>query len=282
MEHATVLLEQLASQQPDLGAPGFWLDFLSGMLKPAAATAVVALAVALSFTQRLGVEGEMLFAVARSFLQLSLVGFVLHFIFSQKNTAPWILLAYLFMVTVAGYTSGQRARQVPRGKYIALVSILVGTVITMTLLLLLRIFPFTPRYIIPAAGLMVGNAMTVTGVAMKKLRENVTIQKNMVESALALGATPLQATLQQAKGALVIALSPTIDTAKTMGLVSLPGAMTGLIMAGASPLEAIQVQIVVKNMVMTASTVSSILSSYLCRLAFFNEAFQLNDEIFDD
>jgi putative ABC transport system permease protein len=103
-----------------------------------------------------------------------------------------------------------------------------------------------------------------------------------VESALALGATPLQATLQQAKGALVIALSPTIDSAKTMGLVSLPGAMTGLIMAGASPLEAIQVQIVVKNMVMTASTVSSILSSYLCRLAFFNEAFQLNDEIFDD
>jgi putative ABC transport system permease protein len=99
MEHATVLLEQLASQQPDLGAPGFWLDFLSGMLKPAAATAVVALAVALSFTQRLGVEGEMLFAVARSFLQLSLVGFVLHFIFSQKNTAPWILLAYLFMVS---------------------------------------------------------------------------------------------------------------------------------------------------------------------------------------
>jgi putative ABC transport system permease protein len=100
MEHASVLLEQLAPPQPDLGAPGFWRDFLVGMLKPLAATAAVALAVALSFTQRLGIEREMLYAIARSFVQFSVVGFVLHFIFSQKNTAPWILLAYLFMVRV--------------------------------------------------------------------------------------------------------------------------------------------------------------------------------------
>ncbi|PAN22589.1 hypothetical protein PAHAL_4G029600 [Panicum hallii] len=282
MEHASVLLEQLAPPQPDLGAPGFWRDFLVGMLKPLAATAAVALAVALSFTQRLGIEREMLYAIARSFVQFSVVGFVLHFIFSQKNTAPWILLAYLFMVTVAGYTAGQRAKQVPRGKYIAFVSILVGTMITMALLVALRIFPFTPRYIIPAAGMMVGNAMTVTGVAMRKFREDVKIQKNLVETALALGATPRQATHQQVKRSLGIALSPAIDNAKTGGLISLPGAMTGLIMAGASPLEATQVQITLKNMLMAASTISSILSSYLCWPAFFTKSFQLKDEVFDD
>jgi putative ABC transport system permease protein len=100
MEHATALLEQTLApppRQPDLGEPGFWRDFLWGMLKPAAATAVVALAVMLSFTQRLGIEAEMIYGVARSFVQLSLVGFVLHFIFVQKNTTPWILLTYLFM-----------------------------------------------------------------------------------------------------------------------------------------------------------------------------------------
>ncbi|KAG2613943.1 hypothetical protein PVAP13_4KG382700 [Panicum virgatum] len=173
MEHASaVLLEQLAPPpQPNLGEPGFWRDFLVGMLKPLAAAGVVALAVALSFTQRLGIGREMLYAIARSFAQFSIVGFVLQFIFSQKkNTAPWILLAYLFMVTVAGYTAGERTKQVPRGKYIAFVSILVGTMITVGLLVALRIIPFTPRYIIPAAGMMVGNAMTVTGVAMKKFR----------------------------------------------------------------------------------------------------------------
>jgi putative ABC transport system permease protein len=83
-------------------------------------------------------------------------------------------------VTVAGYTAGQRAKRVPRSTYIACVSILVGTAITMLVLVVLKVFPFTPRYIIPLAGMMVGDAMTVTGVTMKKLREDVEIQKNMV------------------------------------------------------------------------------------------------------
>ncbi|PKA46269.1 Protein aluminum sensitive 3 [Apostasia shenzhenica] len=261
-----------------LSGSSFWIDFLQGMLKPAVATAVVAMAVALSFIQRLGLEGEMVYSVARAFLQLSVIGFVLEFIFSQKN-AGWIVLAYLFMVLVAGYTAGQRAKHVPRGKYIAGASILVGTSLTMLLLIVLNVFPFTPRYIIPIAGMMVGNSMTVTGVTMKKLREDLKIQKNLVETALALGATPRQATLQQVKRSLIIALSPVLDNAKTVGLISLPGAMTGLIMGGASPLEAIQLQIVVMNMLIGASTVSSITSTYLCWPTFFTKAYQLEYQV---
>ncbi|CAN6349546.1 unnamed protein product [Urochloa humidicola] len=271
MEQAMALLEQVPL--------GFWRDFLTGMLKPAAATAVVAVAVALSFAQRLGLEREMLHATGRVFLQLSAVGFVLHFIFAQKN-ALWILLAYIFMVTVAGYTAGQRANRVPGGKYIAGVSILAGTAITMLVLVALRVFPFTPRYIIPLAGMMVGDAMTVTGVAMKKLREDVEIQRNMVETALALGATPRQATLPQVRRSLGIALSPVIDSVKTVGLITLPGTMTGLILGGASPLKAIQLQIAVTNMLMAANTISSIVSSYLCWTAFFTKEFQLKDGAF--
>jgi putative ABC transport system permease protein len=115
---------------------------------------------------------------------------------------------------------------------------------------------------------------------MKKLREDVGMQRGVVETALALGATPRQATARQVRRSLVIALSPVIDNAKTVGLIALPGAMTGLIMGGASPLEAIQLQIVVMNMLMGASTVSSILSTYLCWPAFFTGAFQLNDAVF--
>ncbi|XP_010920763.2 UPF0014 membrane protein STAR2 [Elaeis guineensis] len=263
----------------DPSDPSFWKEFLVGMLKPAAATSVVLMAVVLSFFQKLGLEGEMVYAIARAFLQLSVIGFVLQFIFTQKN-AGWIILAYLFMVSVAGYTAGQRAKHVPRGKYIAGVSILAGTAVTMFLLVVLNVFPFTPRYIIPVAGMMVGNAMTVTGVTMKKLREDLKIQKNLVETALALGATPRQATLQQVKRSLIIALSPVVDNAKTVGLISLPGAMTGLIMGGASPLEAIQLQIVVMNMLMGASTVSSILSTYLCWPVFFTKAYQLEPKVF--
>ncbi|RVW98790.1 Protein aluminum sensitive 3 [Vitis vinifera] len=257
-----------------------WLmEFLRGMVKPVAALAVVLMAVALSYFQKLGLEGEMIYSIFRAFLQLSVIGFVLQFIFTQANSG-WILLAYFFMVSVAGYTAGQRAKHVPRGKYVAGASILAGTAVTLFLLVVLNVFPFTPRYIIPVAGMMVGNAMTVTGVTMKRLRDDIKIQLNLVETALALGATPRQATLQQVKRALVIALSPVLDNAKTVGLISLPGAMTGLIMGGASPLEAIQVQIVVMNMLVGASTVSSIMSTYLCWPAFFTKAYQLETHVF--
>ncbi|CAN6442408.1 unnamed protein product [Victoria cruziana] len=151
----------------------------------------------------------------------------------------------------------------------------------MSLLVLLDVFPFTPRYIIPVAGMMVGNSMTVTGVAMKRLRDDVKTQKSLVETALALGATPREATLQQVKRALILALSPVLDNAKTVGLISLPGAMTGLIMGGASPLEAIQLQIVVMNMLIGASTVSSIMSTYLCWPAFFTKGYQLQTKVLE-
>ncbi|CAL1382715.1 unnamed protein product [Linum trigynum] len=257
-----------------------WLvEFGDGMIKPLAATAVVLMAIGLSYFQKLGLEWEMAYSIFRAFLQLSIIGFVLEFIFTQQNVI-WILLAYLFMVTVAGYTAGQRAKHVPGGKYVAGASILVGTAATMSLLVVLNVFPFTPRYIIPVAGMMVGNAMTVTGVTMKRLRDDIKVQTVLVETALALGATPRQATAEQVKRALVIALSPVLDNAKTVGLISLPGAMTGLIMGGASPLEAIQLQIVVMNMLIGASTVSSILSTYFCWPAFFTKAYQLETKVF--
>lgn len=257
-----------------------WVEeFLKGMIKPTAAMAVVLMAMILSHVQKLGLEREMIYSILRAFLQLSVIGFVLQFIFTQKNSG-WILLAYFFMVCVAGYTAGQRAKHVPRGKYVAGVSILAGTSVTMFLLVLLKVFPFTPRYIIPVAGMMVGNTMTVTGVTMKRLRDDIKTQTNLVETSLALGATPRQATHQQMKRALILALSPVLDNTKTVGLISLPGAMTGLIMGGASPLKAIQLQIVVMNMLVGASTVSSITSAYLCWHAFFTKAYQLETKVF--
>ncbi|XP_047335287.1 protein ALUMINUM SENSITIVE 3 [Impatiens glandulifera] len=255
------------------------LDYLTGMIKPALALTAVLMAVALSYFEKLGLETDMIYSIFRAFLQLSIIGFVLQFIFTQQNPI-WILLAYLFMVCVAGYTAGQRAKHVPNGKYIAGVSILVGTSLTMFILVILTVFPFTPRYIIPVAGMMVGNSMTTTGVTMKRLRDDIRSQMNLVETALALGATPRQAILQQVKRSLVIALSPVVDNCKTVGLISLPGAMTGLIMGGASPLEAIQLQIVVMNMLVGASTVSCIISTYLCWPNFFTDGYQLQENVF--
>ena len=257
-----------------------WQDFAGGMLRPVLALAVVAAAITVSFTQKLGIEREMAYSIARAFIQLSIIGFVLEFIFTQTNVA-WIFLAYCMMVTVAGYTAGKRAKHVPNGGYVSGASIFVGTSLTMALLVALQVFPFTPRYIIPVAGMMVGNAMTVTGVTLKRMREDMRLQQGLIETALALGATPRQAALKQVRRALVVGLSPTLDNAKTVGLISLPGAMTGLIMGGASPMEAIQLQIVVMNMLLGASTFSGVLATYLSWPFFFTKTYQLETKVFN-
>lgn len=103
-----------------------------------------------------------------------------HECFSFFDYDDLYVIVTLLKVSVAGYTAGQRAKHVPRGKYVAGASILVGTSITMFLLIVLNVFPFTPRYIIPVAGMMVGNAMTVTGVTMKRLRDDIRTQMNLV------------------------------------------------------------------------------------------------------
>lgn len=156
-----------------------WIDFLTGMVKPVAALAVPAVAVIFSFLQKLELEKEIPYSVARAFLQLSVVGFVLQFIFLQQNLC-WILLVYLFMVSMAAYIAGQRANHVPYMSYIAGVSILSGTSFTLCLLVILNVFPLIPRYIIPILGMMVGNAMTVTGVTMRCLREDLKHQHILV------------------------------------------------------------------------------------------------------
>lgn len=96
-----------------------------------------------------------------------------------------------------------------------------------------------------------------------------------IETALALGATPRQAILKQVRRSLVVGLSPVLDNAKTVGLITLPGAMTGLIMGGASPMEAIQLQIVVMNMLLGASTFSGVVACNLSWPFFFTKTYQL-------
>jgi putative ABC transport system permease protein len=95
----------LQQQVPFVGMDLSWLsEFLKGMVKPVCATAVVFLALGLSFSQKLGLEVEMIIAVLRAFVQLSIIGFVLQFIFNQDNSG-WILLAYLFMVSLSSFSS---------------------------------------------------------------------------------------------------------------------------------------------------------------------------------
>eukprot|EP00897_Mesotaenium_endlicherianum_P008129 jgi/Mesen1/7344/ME000377S06570 len=255
--------------------------FFNGFGKVALAMLLVGLAMVLSRLASLGLEKDMAYSIVRAVVQLSLIGFVLEFVILQKGWLGLlcIFLAFCAMVAVAGSTAGQRAKGFPHAARLATGAIFCGCGTTLCLLIALHVFEATPQYMVPVAGMMVGNAMTVTGVALKRLREDLKQQLLLVEAALALGATPRQAIQQPIRRALVIALAPVLDNAKTMGLVSLPGAMTGLIMGGASVFEATHLQLIVLMFLISASTFSSCIAVFISWPLFFTPASQVKWEL---
>ncbi len=245
-----------------------WLPRIIGSL------VLVGLAVGVSRWQKVDLEKDMLVAVGRAFVQLLAIGYALDLIFSSRGPF-WILLVVLVMITIAGYTAGRRGKQVPRATQVATLAVSVGAILTLGLLIVLDVFPFEPRFIIPIAGMIVGNAMTVTGLVMARLRDDLRLQRAQIEAALALGATKRQAAGSQIRRALTTGMTPIVDNTKTVGLISLPGAMTGMILAGASPLEAVQLQIIVMYMLIGAAAFSGLTAAFLTYQQFFTKAHQL-------
>jgi len=245
-----------------------WLPRIGGALL------LVAAAMAIARHRKIGLETDMLTAVVRAFVQLIAIGYALEFIFAARN-AFWIILVVLVMIGIAGHTAGSRGRGVPRSRFVATAAIGVGAALTLGLLIVLQVFPFQPRYIIPVAGMVVGNSMTVCGLVMGRLRDDLKLQRLQIEAALALGANPAQAVQVQLRRALTTGMTPIVDNTKTVGLISLPGAMTGMILAGAPALEAVQLQIIVMYMLIGAAAFTGLIATFLTYRQFFTRHYQL-------
>lgn len=244
---------------------------------------VVAAAI-ISYLTEIGLEGDILSSVIRCFFQLSAVGLVLQAIFSQRGLTGFLIIGgcYVFMVLMAGYTAGSRAKGVPRAKLVAGFSIFCATSVTLVAIILLRIFKPTPRYLVPVMGMMIGSSMKVTGVALKCFREDLRQQQDLVEIALALGATPGAAACNSIRRAIVLAVSPKVDAAKTHGIVSIPGTMMGMMLAGTSPLLAAKTQIATIALTMGVALLSAMLAVYLSWHLFFSLSMALQKELLRD
>jgi len=228
---------------------------------------LVAVAVALSLYQKLDLERDIGVAVVRSFVQLLAIGYVIDYVFRlQSLGAVAVLLAG--MVLFAAWTSARRASGVPRSFWVAAVA-------TIGVLLFLQIVPSTARYLIPLGGMVIGNSMNTASLTLTRLRDDVAEQRPKVEAALALGATSRQAVSPILRTALQRALIPLIDATKTTGIIFLPGAMVGMIIAGADPLEAVRLQVVVLYMLLGSVSIAAILVGLLSYRSFFTARHQL-------
>jgi len=224
--------------------------------------------------QHAGLTGDLVMATVRSFFQLIAIGYALELVFAQDSMV-WTLVIIVVMLVVAAYTSAQRGKGIPNALAITNASIGIGALLTIGLLVGLRVFEFSPRYTIPIAGMVIGNSMTTCSLVMGRLRDDLLAHRDQVETALALGATGRQAATPIVRRSVRAAMVPIIDTTKTVGLIKLPGAMTGMILAGASPIDAVQFQIIVMYMLVGASAFTGLVAAYLTARVFFSNVHQL-------
>jgi putative ABC transport system permease protein len=222
----------------------------------------VAVAFFISLWQKLGLERDLFVGTLRSAVQLLLVGYVLQYVF--KSNHPLIVGLILFvMIGVATWNAGKRGEGL-RGIYLRIgISILTTEAVTLGLLLGLKIIPFTTQFIIPISGMTIGNAMVVSSLYLNQMKRETVSARGEAETLLALGASPRQAVHDLLKRSVKASMIPTIDGMKTVGLVQLPGMMTGMIVAGASPLDAVRYQILIMFAFASSAALTSILLSLL-------------------
>lgn len=224
-------------------------------------------------------ENEIVISTVRMTLQLILTGYILVYLFENPHfllTLFVILLMEIF--SIINIFKRVRAPLSIEIKKVIAFSMIIGTLSSLFyfILVVIRVTPwYEPRYFIPIAGMIIGNSMTGIALGTNTLIENIISQKNLVENALMLGATPKAATKQIVNSAFDAAILPTINSMVGMGIVFLPGMMTGQILSGVSPLTAIEYQIAIMLGILGSVALSVILFVQLGYRTFFNSDQQL-------
>ncbi len=242
------------------------------------AVLLVGVVVVISARQALGLERDLVVGAVRTVVQLYLVGLILASVFAAGRWY-WVVLVLLAMTLIATQAAVARLKNPIPGRYeIAAAAIGASTAITLAwvLVVVIRVRPwYEPQYAIPIAGMILGNAMTSAALAGDRLQSDLRARTDEVEALLALGFSGRDAVQPMARSAVRAAMIPTVSGMMTVGLVQLPGMMTGQILAGASPLLAIRYQIVVVFMLAVATSLSSLLFVRLAVRRYLTPAHQL-------
>ncbi|MGK7874158.1 MAG: iron export ABC transporter permease subunit FetB [Xenococcaceae cyanobacterium] len=244
----------------------------------ALALGIIGMAIALSSWQKLGLEHQLAFAAGRSLLQLLVVGYILAFIFALNN--PWAVLIVLgVMLSIAAIVARNRISKKIKGLLpVVWGSIFASSAITLSYTILLIIQPqtwYSPQYLIPLAGMILGNSMNSASLAGERLVSMINNHRLEIETHLCLGATTQQAVTSYRKEAIRIGLIPTLNQMMVVGIVSLPGMFTGQVLAGSDPLNAAFYQILILFMIALANLMTTFLVTEGVYRQFFNQNAQL-------
>ncbi|KRW92155.1 membrane protein [Alicyclobacillus tengchongensis] len=236
----------------------------------------VVVSLVLSVWLRLGVERDIVIAAVRAAIQLLVVGYILKFVFASHQTV-FILLMVALIIAVAAWNARGRAKGIPGVIWSILIGLVVTEIVTQGLLLGIGVVPFQARYVITITGMIIGNSMVAAGLLLNRLQREVENGRAEITAVLALGGSPKQAIYPRLKQAIRAGMIPTIDSTKTTGLVQLPGMMTGQIIAGADPVQAVRYQLMILFCILAGSAMTSIVIGFLTYPKLFTAHQQLRE-----
>jgi putative ABC transport system permease protein len=244
----------------------------------AASLVLVALAAAISFWQRADLERDIAVATARSFVQLTAIGYAIGVIFETDSI--WLVLLLLSaMVLFGALTARSRAKRVPAAFWPLLIALFVAGASTLGLVVALGVFDPTPRYLVPVGGMVIGNAMTASAVALNRLGDEVSDSRARIEATLALGATAQEAAAPIVRRALRSGMITLVDSTKTTGLIFFPGTMVGMLLAGAEPRDAVRLQLILLYALLGSVAIAALVATTLAYRGFFTPAQQLREPL---
>lgn len=249
-----------------------------GLVQMSLSLVLMVAAIALVRWQKLGLELTLINATLRTIFQLLAVGYILAIIFAWRN--PYSIFAVLLvMVAIATVVARNRiSKRLSRLLPILAGSLLTSLVITLVYTTGVVLRPevwYEPRYVIPLAGIVLGNAMTAATLAGDRLVNSLQHNQVEIETHLSLGATPQQAIMGYRKEAIKAGLIPTINAMMVVGIVKLPGIITGQLLSGADPLTAALYQMLIMFMLAFSDLLAALLVTSGLRRLFFNGAAQL-------
>lgn len=217
-----------------------------------ASLALVGVAVVLSSVQRLGLERPLVGAALRAGVQLTVIGAALHLVLRPAGPLWPCWLWVAVMVVFAAWTNRRRAPEVPGAFWLGAAAYVLALAVSLGVLFGFGVFPLEARTLVPLSGMVVGNSLASTVLVGRRIVAELHDRRDEVEARLALGMTSAEAAHPFVRSAVRTALVPQIETTKAVGIVFLPGAMVGLILAGADPTTAVKVQMAVMYLILGA------------------------------
>ena len=221
-----------------------------------------------SFRFRLGMERTLVFAAIRTVVQLWLLGLILTWVFELKSW--WLVLSIAaVMTTIAGWTAASR----PKYRFPGMRRLTLAAVWASSWLLTGYVI------LIPLLGMVLGNTLNGISVALSSLVESMSRRRVEVETLTALGATRMEASADAMRDAIRTGMIPIINSMMVVGLVSMPGMMTGQVIAGMDPAQAIRYQIVIMFIIAAATAAGTVSVVYLATWKLFGPDHRFRYEV---